>query len=108
MADLAEELKAGEELANSNLDEAVKKLKSLVLSEENNVEAVKVKEQTIQTLCDLLIKAKDAAGLKDLLSQLREFFNVIPKAKTAKIVRSIIDSIAKIPGSTQLQVSSKR
>lgn len=105
MANLAEELKAGEELANSNLEEAVKKLKGLVLSEENNdAEAVKVKEQTIQTLCDLLIKAKDAAGLKDLLSQLREFFNVIPKAKTAKIVRSIIDSIAKIPGSTQLQV----
>ncbi len=32
------------------------------------------------------------------------FFNTVPKAKTAKIVRSIIDSIARIPNSTELQV----
>ncbi len=30
-----------------------------------------------------------------------------PKAKTAKIVRSVIDSIAKVPNSSQLLVSSR-
>lgn len=102
--DLAAQLKEGEELAALNLEEAVVKLRGLVLSDSNDVEAVKVKEQTIQKLCDLLVKAGNAKALSDLLAQLRDFFAVIPKAKTAKIVRSIIDAIAKIPGSTQLQV----
>ncbi|GAX78892.1 hypothetical protein CEUSTIGMA_g6331.t1 [Chlamydomonas eustigma] len=102
--DLAAELKAGEDLASSNLNEAVKKLQQLVLADSiNDVEAIKLKELAVQKLCDLLVKSQDATGLRDLLSKLREFFNVIPKAKTAKIVRTIIDSIAKIPGSTQLQ-----
>mmetsp|Transcript_36886 Transcript_36886/g.82029 ORF Transcript_36886/g.82029 Transcript_36886/m.82029 type:complete len:419 (+) Transcript_36886:135-1391(+) len=102
--DLAAELKACQELASTSSQDAVAKLKALVLNDTNDVEAVKVKEQAIQSLCEVEIKQQNAKGLSDLLSQLRSFFGIIPKAKTAKIVRSIIDSIAKIPGSTQLQV----
>ena len=39
-----------------------------------------------------------------LLTELRPLFAVIPKAKTAKIVRTIIETIAKVPNSAQLQV----
>lgn len=67
-------------------------------------EAVKTKEQAITQLTALLVQSQDAKGLSDLLPLLRGFFANIPKAKTAKIVRAIIDSIAKVPGSTQLQV----
>eukprot|EP00955_Chlamydomonas_euryale_P088598 364397-Chlamydomonas_euryale.AAC.5 len=103
--DLEAQLKAGEKLAETDIDAAVSQMKGLVLDSScNDADAVKVKEQTIQKMCDLLVKNKDATGLSQLLSQFRDFFNVIPKAKTAKIVRSIIDSVAKIPGSTQLQV----
>jgi 26S proteasome regulatory subunit N6 len=84
---------------------SVEELKSLVLSATNDAEALKSKEQSISALTDLLVKNRDAIGLRELLSQLRPFFNTIPKAKTAKIVRSVIDSIAKIPGSTELQVT---
>uniref|UniRef100_A0A7R9V1V3 PCI domain-containing protein n=1 Tax=Chlamydomonas euryale TaxID=1486919 RepID=A0A7R9V1V3_9CHLO len=104
--DLEAQLKAGEKLAETDIDAAVSQMKGLVLDSScNDADAVKVKEQTIQKMCDLLVKNKDATGLSQLLSQFRDFFNVIPKAKTAKIVRSIIDSVAKIPGSTQLQVN---
>ncbi len=73
-----------------------------------DAETVKNKEKAVTLLTDLLVKQQDAQGLTDLLTQLRSFFNAIPKAKTAKIVRSIIDSIAKVPGSSKLQVGISR
>lgn len=69
-------------------------------------EALRIKEQAISNLSDLLRQENRAEDLRNLLTQLRPFFNLIPKAKTAKIVRGIIDAVAKIPGtSTDLQIS---
>ena len=61
--------------------------------------------QAIQKLSDLYAKEKDAVALKNLLTELRPLFSSFTKAKTAKIVRTIIETIAKVPDSTQLQVS---
>ena len=90
--DLAAELKAGEDLsAAGSLDAAVLKLKNLLLSDSvNDVDAVKVKETAVTKICDVLVKKKDASSLRDLLGQLREFFNVVPKAKTAKQVPDLL------------------
>ncbi|KAI3954873.1 hypothetical protein MKW92_053647 [Papaver armeniacum] len=68
-------------------------------------EALRVKEHAISNLCDLLRLEKRAEDLRSLLTLLRPFFALIPKAKTAKIVRGIIDTVAKIPGTTDLQIS---
>jgi hypothetical protein len=70
----------------------------------SDAESVKQKEEAIGQLSDTYVKLQDAKALTELLSQLRPFFGVIPKAKTAKIVRNIIDQIAKIPKSTDIQV----
>ena len=64
--------------------------------------------QAIQKLGDLYAKQKDAEALRRLLTDLRPLFASIPKAKTAKIVRTIIETIAKVPNSTQLQVRRTR
>ncbi|CAE7773312.1 psmD11, partial [Symbiodinium microadriaticum] len=40
-----------------------------------------------------------------LLRECNEFFSVIPKAKTAKIVRNIIEIVAKCPDSLDIQVA---
>lgn len=69
-----------------------------------DAEAVKRKEEAISQLSDAYVKQQDAKALTELLAQLRPFFAVIPKAKTAKIVRNIIDQITKIPNSTDIQV----
>ncbi|KAF8072635.1 RPN6 [Scenedesmus sp. PABB004] len=69
-----------------------------------DVEAVKRKEEAIGGLADTYVKLGDAKALTELLSALRPFFALIPKAKTAKLVRNIIDAIAKIPDSTDIQV----
>lgn len=69
-------------------------------------EALRIKEQAISNLSDLLRQENRAEDLRNLLTQLRPFFNLIPKAKTAKIVRGIIDAVSKIPGtSADLQIS---
>ncbi|GFR51733.1 hypothetical protein Agub_g15503, partial [Astrephomene gubernaculifera] len=104
-AELESRLKSATELGTSDIAGALEQLKGLVLEDSSNdTDAIRIKEQAISQLCDLYIKQGNAQGLADLLTSLRSFFNAIPKAKTAKLVRSIIDSIAKVPGSTQLQV----
>jgi hypothetical protein len=81
-------------------------LKQTVFGDQNtDADTVKQKEEAISKLADAYVKQQDAKALTELLSQLRPFFAVIPKAKTAKIVRSIIDQISKIPNSTDIQVS---
>jgi 26S proteasome regulatory subunit N6 len=64
--------------------------------------------QAIQKLSDLYAKEKNAVALRNLLTELRPLFAVITKAKTAKIVRTIIETIAKVPDSTKLQVWNGR
>ncbi|CAN0554800.1 unnamed protein product, partial [Ectocarpus sp. 12 AP-2014] len=39
----------------------------------------------------------------DLLKTASPFFGTIPKARTAKIVRTIIDIVSKVPNSLELQ-----
>ena len=62
--------------------------------------------QAIQRLSDAYAQQKDAEALRKLLTELRPLFGVITKAKTAKIVRNVIETIAKVPNSTELQVCS--
>ena len=83
---------------------AVQGLRGIALGEHpDDAETVKVREAAVQQLADLYAKQGDAAALKQLLVELRPMFAAIPKAKTAKLVRSIIEAIAKVPDSTQLQ-----
>lgn len=86
---------------NDSSATAVQQLRDLLTgSTPNDAESVKVKEAALSRLCDVLVKAQDAEALSSLLVDLRPMFNAIPKAKTAKIVRTVIDAIARVPGST--------
>jgi 26S proteasome regulatory subunit N6 len=64
-----------------------------------------VKELAIASITTALVAARDAAALSSLVSTLRPFFTAIPKARTAKIVRSVIDALGEIPDSTEAQVT---
>lgn len=107
MADaLAQQVAAAVEAAGTNPAAAVAGLRDVVTgAHPNDVESLKAKETALQKLTELLVKQQDAAALRGLLTELRPLFAAIPKAKTAKIVRTVIDSIAKVPNSTQLLVS---
>ncbi|CAG9460925.1 unnamed protein product [Pedinophyceae sp. YPF-701] len=67
-------------------------------------EIIKVKEGAITSLAELCATTGQADKLKSLLSTLRPLFVGLPKAKTAKLVRIIIDCVSRIPGTRDLQV----
>jgi hypothetical protein len=86
-------------------DQAESTYRDLILGDHpNDAESIKVKEEAVLKLCSLKVAQSDAEGLRTLLTELRPLFVKFPKAKTAKIVRNIIDAIVKIPNSTDLQV----
>ncbi|GAB2238765.1 hypothetical protein Droror1_Dr00024678 [Drosera rotundifolia] len=88
-----------------NPSEAISILYLVLENSSSSSEALRIKEQAITNLTELLKQESRAEDLRSLLTQLRPFFSVIPKAKTAKIVRGIIDAVAKIPGTSDLQIS---
>ena len=67
-------------------------------------EIAKAREEAALTLADLYATSKSTEKLSLLLDDLRPLFSVVPKAKTAKIVRAIIDAVARIPGTIALQL----
>ncbi|XBJ02305.1 26S proteasome non-ATPase regulatory subunit 11 homolog [Triticum dicoccoides] len=71
----------------------------------SSADALRTKELAITNLTNYLTEESRAEELRNLLTQLRPFFSLIPKAKTAKIVRGIIDAVSKIPGTSDLQIS---
>ncbi|EFN51744.1 hypothetical protein CHLNCDRAFT_56351 [Chlorella variabilis] len=100
---LAAKVQAAEEAAATSSGAAVESLREVVVGPHpNDAECLKVKEAALQKLTDLLVKQGSAPALRNLLTQLRPLFAAIPKAKTAKIVRTIVDSIAKVPNSNEL------
>eukprot|EP00193_Tetraselmis_chui_P000196 CAMPEP_0177760216 /NCGR_PEP_ID=MMETSP0491_2-20121128/5146_1 /TAXON_ID=63592 /ORGANISM="Tetraselmis chuii, Strain PLY429" /LENGTH=426 /DNA_ID=CAMNT_0019276095 /DNA_START=98 /DNA_END=1378 /DNA_ORIENTATION=+ len=85
---------------------ALKVLRDVALGDlsGSDPEAVKLKERAIQKLADAYVAQGSAELVAALLSELRPSFASMAKAKTAKIVRSIIDTMAKVPNSTALQL----
>tara|TARA_B100000513_G_scaffold195084_1_gene125017 strand:- start:598 stop:1479 length:882 start_codon:yes stop_codon:yes gene_type:complete len=90
------------------LDEQVATAEAVIASEDSSEEAIKGKEQAIMKLGELYALQCSGEKLARLMKSLRPFFALIPKAKTAKVVRTLIDSVAKIPNSMTLQMSMCR
>ena len=75
---------------------------------EEDDEAGTVVESSIYKLGRLYADAGRHADLTALMSQIRPFFDTIPKAKTAKIVRTILDMAAEIEGEEAQHLVSVR
>jgi len=96
-------LDAAAELEATRPGEAIA-LYEAIITGPGGAEAAVAKEQAITRLGALHAKQGNGDKLARLLSDLRPFFATVPKAKVAKVVRSLIDQVAKIPNSMELQM----
>ncbi len=95
------------ELSDARPAEAAALLRALCLAPGAG-DDVKTREAAVHALASLLAKQRDAPALRALLTELRPLFAVIPKAKTAKLVRAVIDAVATVPDTTALQARTTR
>lgn len=103
--DLREKFESARSIAESDPSLASVQLHDILSSSyPNDSDSLKIKEASLDLLSTFLIKQEDSASLRKLLTDLRPWFAVIPKAKTAKVIRSLIDSISKVPNSNQTLV----
>ena len=103
--ELVKKVEAGAEIEDSKPLEAVATYRDVIFGVGgSDGDSVKAKESAIDKLSKLYAKLKDAPALRTLLTELRPLFATVPKAKTAKIVRNIIDILAGVPGFDDLQV----
>jgi len=100
--------KAAESRGPAGWAEAAQRYKGLVMSfsTADDPEDARFVEQSVTNLCSLMVQKSEAHAIAALQEELRPVFLVLPRAKTAKIVRAIIDALAKVPGSEDLQVQA--
>lgn len=103
-ATLQERYDAATKLAETDADAAVAEFRAIIDDASTGDSANRVKEQSIYKLGKLFAEASRSADLAALLTDLRPFFATLAKAKTAKIVRTLIDLVAQIPNTVALQV----
>ena len=101
MSHLAESLAASSELSGSA---EIAALERIISDSAVDPESIGVKEQAVTRLAELCAEHKLADKLIALMVALRPLFAQVAKAKTAKIVRTLIDQLAKIPDTHELQV----
>jgi len=109
-AELKADLAHADEIASVKLQnaalitEATEIYQKVINLEDISEAAVRLKEKAITKLGRLYASQNQADRIGAMLTDLRPTFATFPKAKTAKLVRVLLDSMSKIPDSLQLQV----
>lgn len=102
---LKEALEAAEEQAQTHPAQAIAAFHDVLHTPNRDDEvAQRIKEEAIYRLAKLHADAHGFREVMALLKDSNDYFALVPKAKTAKIVRTIIDIVTKVPNSVDLQV----
>lgn len=94
-------------MQDSKVDSAVAIFRRIVATEANYSDdnMVKVVEESIYRLAEIFAKTGRLAELQALFVEVRPFFANVAKAKTAKVVKKLIETVAQTEGVTvDLQV----
>jgi 26S proteasome regulatory subunit N6 len=85
-------------------EKSIEQFKQFLLAPGSTEQDLKVKEQSIVRLGEIYRDLKKPQDLATLMESSRAFLSGISKAKTAKIIRNLIDSFSDIPDALPLQV----
>jgi 26S proteasome regulatory subunit N6 len=99
-----ERLEKAEGLLKTDAAAGVTALRAIIETDGKDPELTRVKEAAIGSLTTALADAGDAVGLRELFKTLKPLYVNFAKAKTARIVRTVIDALATIPNTAELQV----
>lgn len=92
------------EIEDTKPDEALKLFKQVVFEADPDGTYFKLKERALTHITAIYIKQSRHDDLRALLVECRPFFDTISKAKTAKIVRDVIEQVGfGVKDSIQLQ-----
>lgn len=98
-------LEKAKDLETTSPDNAVEAYKKIIFNKEDIDDPLgRGREQAIYALGEFMVMKKNAEQLCQLTKDLQPVFNDLPKAKVAKIVRTLIDLVAKIDGTLSLQI----
>jgi len=97
-------LEKAKDLETKAPDQAPKAYKDIIFNKDVDDPNAKGREQAIYGLGEFFVKQKRGNDLSDLAKELRPMLADLPKAKTAKIVKNLIDLLAKTPDSLYLQI----
>jgi len=107
--DIAERLESAMLLRSRSEPDCASSLEDLatiiIQDSEHHEDRAGVFEKVLVGLLSLYVSIGDETRFSNLLSRLRDYFVVIPRARTAKLGRMIIQALRKVPGSQDLQVS---
>ncbi|KAF0974045.1 hypothetical protein FDP41_006655 [Naegleria fowleri] len=98
--------RANKEYEKQHTDEAIKLFTEIVngsMTKKNDI-IIKKKEEAIYNLGKIYAARGDANAIVELNKSIRPFFQDLPKAKTAKIVRTLIELVGTIKGSDAVQI----
>ena len=99
------------ELIKNDNNKIIKLLKTIYLSnnysiynENDLVNIYKLQELAILKNIDIYVQENNISEIINLMVEIRAYFNNIPKSKTAKLVRTILDKAANIQNSNNLLI----
>mmetsp|Transcript_4825 Transcript_4825/g.5797 ORF Transcript_4825/g.5797 Transcript_4825/m.5797 type:complete len:456 (-) Transcript_4825:200-1567(-) len=103
--ELRQALEAADEVAALTPDAAVEAYTRIIsINARVDDSALKVKEEALYRLTKLYVKERRFDAVMDLLKNANPLFVEIPKAKTAKIVRTIIEIVSAVPDAIEVQI----
>ncbi|KAF8967234.1 PCI domain-containing protein [Flammula alnicola] len=117
MSDIAQLLTKAQESASSNPAEAEKIYKQILSNTtastskepprgDDHVQGLRDQEVALLKLGELYRDQRNAQGLADVITQSRAFMSSTAKAKTAKLIRTLLDYFNSIPGSQNVQMKT--
>mmetsp|Transcript_54222 Transcript_54222/g.62095 ORF Transcript_54222/g.62095 Transcript_54222/m.62095 type:complete len:430 (+) Transcript_54222:52-1341(+) len=110
MVNLKEKFEEARKLEATNVDQAIAAFTEIINTQEKPSdklridEIIKLRENSIYRVGQLYVNAQQAENIAALLRSVRSLFAGFPKAKTAKIVKTLLDYTSKVPNTINLQI----